>query len=177
MVPVKRYVNGISKRPLFKGWWHLVLILLFAIVFILFVRAFLFIQVEVPAARADLDLLGGDRVVVNRISYGLRGPAVLGNYRLGTCHPSLGDLVAYDYPDRSGRISIDRVSALPGDTLWLDREEGSFTVIPPKAFGVGAMVVPEIQIMGRPVYVSYSIDASQPFYKLMRPNRLFVKIR
>ena len=179
MVPVKRYVNGIRQRPLLKGGWHIALILLCAIVLILFVRTFLFIQVEVPVSRPDLGLIAGDRIVVNRMSYGVRWYDLLWQRysRWGKCNLSRGDLVTYDYPDHSGRISIDRIKALPGDTLWLDDQKDYFTIVPSGSYGLGRIVLPEAQIMGRPVCVSYSVDFTQPFTKKMRRNRLFVEIR
>ena len=153
------------------------LILLLALVLILFVRTFLFIQVEVPTTRADLGLLAGDRIVVDRTRYGVRWPQTSWSEycRWGDCSPALGSLVAYDYPDDSGRISIDRVVALPEDTLWLDEE--TFIVVPSGAYGVGNIILPEEQIIGCPVLISYSVDLTRPFYKLLRRKRLFVEIR
>ena len=180
MVSVKRYINGI-RRPsaLIKGRWHIALILFVAVVGILLVRSFLFFQVEVPVQRQDLGLMAGDRVIVNRMSYGLRCPFSdwLGYRRWGKCHLEVGDMVVYDYPDKSGRISIDCVVALPGDTLWLAVAKDAFTVIPSHAYGVGDVVLPEQQIIGKPVYISYSVDARQPFYRSFRSKRFFVNIR
>jgi len=69
--------------------------------------------------------LCGDRILVNRWSYGFRLP--FSPTRIyGTKMPNRGDWIAFnapvihkgDSPD-SGNLSVGRILALPGDTVWI----------------------------------------------------------
>ena len=175
---MKRYVRGI-RRPFFsKGWWGFVLSLLIAVALMLIVRIFLFTQVELRNNRPDLGLLSGDRVLVSKMSYGIRVPFAhfFGYHRMGEGAPQRGEMVVFDYPGISNNISLDRVSGLPGDTVWVEQDEGTFFVVPDGALSIGTMLLPDTCLIGHPVCVSFSVDADQPFYRKLRSKRFFKAI-
>lgn len=71
-------------------------------------------------------LLAGDRVLVNRWSYGLRLPfSIWGGYcRQGTRRPAKGDWVVFNLPIAGSRpdtsmLCVGRVAGCPGDTVWM----------------------------------------------------------
>lgn len=78
-------------------------------------------QYALPVGLSGAALLPGDRVLVNRLAYG--GPFGSGDSRE---RPAAGDIIAFEHPfSASGTISagtvcMERCTALPGDTLWLD---------------------------------------------------------
>jgi len=62
----------------------------------------------------------GDRVLVNRWSYGLRvgGEGSLFSYgRIGRQPVSVGDIVAFNNPGNTDEVLIGRCKAVPGDTV------------------------------------------------------------
>ena len=128
--------------------------------------------------RTDLKLLSGDRIVVNRMTYGVRMPFVkaLGYHRVGGGKPEVGEIVAFDYPDGSSNISVDRVSGIPGDTIWLKQERDAFFVVPECTFSVGEMLLPESCLIGHPVCVSFSVDSARPVFRKLRSKRFFIPI-
>lgn len=90
------------------------------------VRALLVTQYVVTATDAP-DLLPGDRVLVNRVAYGLRlpGDRWWGLRRLGNGRAEEGDYIAFYDPQGYGPedrrpVRVGQVLAAPGDTLWLD---------------------------------------------------------
>ncbi len=99
-----------------------------ALVLMMFVRATGFTIYTVDGDALQPTLLQGDRVVVNRWSYGLRtgGHGSLFSYgRLCRQRVSRGDLVAFDDPrpkadGGTGGVLICRCVAGPGDTVSPD---------------------------------------------------------
>lgn len=178
MVTVKRYIRGIRRPFVSKGWWGFGLSLLVAVALMLIVHTFLFTQVEMRVTRPELGLLSGDRVLVNRMSYGVRVPfaGMWGYHRWGKGMPERGEMVVFDYPGVSDNISVDRISGLPGDTIWLDNEEDAFFVVPQGALSIGTLLLPDSCLIGHPLCVSFSVDAQQPFYRKLRPKRFFITI-
>ena len=136
----------------------------------------------------------GDRVLVNRWSYGLRTGG-LGLFQYGRlCRQTVsrGDIVAYENPlsGRHGEVLFGSVCALPGDTV---RYRGRTLLIPSLAgcadadyYWIKALndhnpvdsrqlgFVSEQFIIGRVFCVAYSLDPDQPFFSSLRRNRLFV---
>ncbi|MBP3512776.1 MAG: signal peptidase I [Prevotella sp.] len=140
------------------------------------------------------ELTKGDRVLVNRWSYGLRtgaGGGLFGYGRLCRRIPVRGDLVAFDSPsDSIPGVLVCRCAALPGDTV---RTEGGVMVVPGKvicadedcywmeAVGEGNATdsrvlgpVPERYIIGRVCMVVYSHDDAMPVYEGYSADRLFM---
>lgn len=140
------------------------------------------------------ELTKGDRVLVNRWSYGLRtgaGGGLFGYGRLCRSMPARGDLVAFDSPsDSIPGVLVCRCAALPGDTV---RTADGLTVVPGKvicadedcywmeAVGEGNAIdsrrlgpVPERYIIGRVCMVVYSHDDALPVYEGYSADRLFL---
>ena len=71
----------------------------------------------VPTSSMEYTLMPGDRVLVNKLAYGLRVPFI--GWRLiaaGT--PEAGEVVVFDSPE-SGKRLIKRVVAVGGDTVQI----------------------------------------------------------
>ncbi len=140
------------------------------------------------------ELTKGDRVLVNRWSYGLRtgaGGGLFGYGRLCRSMPARGDLVAFDSPsDSIPGVLVCRCAALPGDTV---RTADGITVVPGKvicadedcywmeAVGEGNAIdsrllgpVPERYIIGRVCMVVYSHDDALPIYEGYSADRFFL---
>ncbi len=110
-----------------KRFARFLLILAMALLVALAVRLLLLTQFAVTAERSDLGLLAGDRVLVCRTYYGLKlpGSRLWGDVRWGYAQPLRGEVVAYRHPLQDGLtdmrgICMDRIYAVPGDTLYLD---------------------------------------------------------
>lgn len=100
-------------------------LLLTALLLVVAVRGLFVTQYRV--ADSGGGLCAGDRVLVNRLAYGLRVPGGLcgGRSHLGGRGAARGDYVAFLSPipgDRNGGhpVCVARVLAVPGDTLWFD---------------------------------------------------------
>lgn len=139
----------------------------------------------------------GDRVLVNRWSYGLRvgGSESLFNYgRIGRQPIAKGDIVAFENPLDSTRneIFIGRCAALPGDSLLVD---GTMTEVPSlngcatadyywlEAINPDNPVdsrslgfIAEEFIIGRAVMVVYSRNPSAPLWDGWRSDRLLLPL-
>ena len=176
---MKRYIKGIRKPFNLKGKLRFAFILFVAVLLLVVFRTFFFAQVEVMSPRPDLGLMAGDHVVVNRLCYGIRMPMFqqFGYRRWGNCSPEIGEIVVFDYPDASGRIGIDRVIGLPGDTLWMEEDSTAFVVVPSGSFGVGQLLLSEKWIVGKPACISYSLDRNRPLHRIFRSKRFFKDIK
>ena len=96
------------------------LALVVALVLMLCFRALAFTIYVVEGTGLQPEYQPGDRVLVNRWSYGLRvgGDGGLFGYgRLGRRSVKRGDLVAFENPRNTGEVLICRCKALPGDTV------------------------------------------------------------
>ncbi len=148
-------------------------------------RALAFTIFTVDGDSLAPDFLRGDRVVVNRWSYGLRTGAdggLFGYDRLVRQPVERGDIVAFDiHSDSISGVFVCRCRAVPGDTLVVD---GSPVIVPglitcatenhywleslskdtpPDSRHLG--FVPESRIIGRVVAVIYNHNDSLPLYK------------
>lgn len=95
-------------------------------------------QVKVTDDTQAPDLLAGDRLLVNRWSYGLRLP--FGNeyeeVRLGEQQAERNDWVYYNCPlDSATHIHergtyVGKITAIPGDTVWLDTLTNNISLHP-----------------------------------------------
>lgn len=126
MVTIKRYIGKIRKPLHWKGrkafLRFAVLPALLAVALLLVVRMMVVTQYEMPYNRYDLDLLQGDRLAVNRLAYGWTTPLprLFGEHHVGECLPKKGDLVAFASPAGNDQVLVERVEALPGDTVEVE---------------------------------------------------------
>ena len=163
-----------------------------ALVLMLCFRALAFTICTVEGAGLEPLFHQGDRVLVNRWSYGLRvgGDDGLISYRrIGRSQMELGDLVAFENPQNTSQVLICRCKALPGDTIEVD---GQTMVIPARkncastdhywleAIGPDNTtdshtlgLIPEQYIIGRAVMVIYNHDTSQPIWRGWDSSRFF----
>ena len=160
-------------------------------------RSLAFTLLTVDGNALEPVLRRGDRVVVNRWSYGLRagGNGSLFSYgRLWRSEVRRGDIVAFDSPsDSISGIVVCRCTALPGDTV---RTAGGTVTVPGKincdeedcywmeslnkantadsrVFGF----VPESLIIGRVCLILYNHDDKLPPFEGYDPDRLFLKVK
>ncbi|MEO6325328.1 MAG: signal peptidase I, partial [Thermoanaerobaculia bacterium] len=111
--------------------------ILVAVLFALFVKAFVFEAFQIPSASMEDNLLVGDHVLVNKFAYAPhRGPwARLLPYR----DVQRRDVFVFRYPEDPARDFIKRVAAVPGDTVALVR----------KQLVVNGRAVPEPEVIHR----------------------------
>jgi signal peptidase I len=115
-------------------------------------------------------LMEGDRIVVNRLAYGLRAP--LGGRLLATwAAPRRGDVVVLVSP-ASGKLCVKRVAGVPGDAVAV--RDRSLRVPPGHCFLLGDNrdysvdsrwygCVGHERIIGCVVGVVLSLDPAHPF--------------
>ena len=113
----------------------------------------------------------GDRVIVNRWSYGLRvggSDGIFSYGRLGRSNVSRGDLVVFESPETPSQLIIARCTALPGDTIRVPSD--SQTIIIPSLANCATsnyywmeppneahgFLIPEECIIGKPLYTLHS---------------------
>ena len=131
--------------------------------------------------------LAGDRVVVNRWSYGLRTGKKGGLFDYGRiCRQEVkkGDFIAFE--DASGKVLICRCAALPGDTVlnkivpgvvncadqdyyWVE-SLGRNNAIDSRQLGF----IPEERIIGRAWPILYNHDPSAVFWKGYSKDRILL---
>lgn len=156
--------------------------LLVAFLVMLTFRALVLTIYTVPGPTLEPEFKAGDRVMVNRWSYGLRtGGEGLFSYGRLCRQPVLkGDWVAVE--DSAGRVLIGRCSALPGDTVrWQERT----IIVPGKVncahndyYRIGDLgLIPERQIIGRVVLVVYNHLPGRPFWRGYDVSRLLLSPR
>lgn len=158
-----------------------------AVVLLLF-RALVFTLCVVDGNALNPELQQGDRVLVNRWSYGLRTGSECGLFRYGRILKSEvrpGDIIAVENPtDSVEGVFIFRCKNTPGDTISY---KGNMIIVPGlfncakedyywletvdnKQFGL----IGESRIIGRVCMVVFNHDDSQPFYTGYDKDRLFV---
>lgn len=155
-----------------------------ALVLMLCFRALAFTIYVVDGQAFSPLFYAGDRVLVNRWSYGLRvggqdGP--FGYARIGRQPMERGDIVAFENPQNTDEVLICRCKAVPGDTImhqgqplvvpgtltcassdhfWMEAI-GSGNTLDSRTFGL----VPEQFIIGRVVMIVYNHQPSAPFWR------------
>lgn len=168
-----------------RGTLKFLLALTIAMLVMLAFRALVFTIYTIPGDSLNPVFQAGDRVMVNRWSYGLRtgGAESIFSYgRLCQQDVEKGDLVAIN--DSTGNVQICRCKARPGDTL---RVKGNPFTIPgvyscaqqdyywmESLDGKEAGLVAEEQVMGRAFLIVYHHDDSQPFWKGFDRQRLLL---
>lgn len=116
-----------------KQWTKWIRTLLGAILVVLLVRYIAFTSVLIPDNGMANSLIRGDRVLVNRWSYGWRTPMIplLGYHCIGHKKIERKDIVLFNSPISNktslrkeqivdGQLFINRCYGLPGDTIYLD---------------------------------------------------------
>ncbi len=77
--------------------------------------------VQVPTGSMNPTILEGDRVLIDKHSYGLRVPFTLTHLTRGA-DPARGDIIVFDSPADATSL-VKRVIAVPGDTVVLAGEQ------------------------------------------------------
>jgi len=166
-----------------------------ALVLMLCFRALAFTIYTIDGGGLSPQLCKGDRVLVNRWSYGLRvgGDDWLFNYtRIARQPVERGDIVAFQHPNGSNEVLICRCKAVPGDTI---HHEGQTIIVPGRVtcaetdqywvenIGTGNVLdsrslgfISEALIIGRVTTIVYSHDPEQPFWKGWRRDRFLLSL-
>ncbi|MBQ8656885.1 MAG: signal peptidase I [Prevotella sp.] len=173
-----------------------------AAVLMLLFRALVVTVYDVPGSSLSPVFEAGDRVMVNRWSYGLRvgGNSLLGYNRLWRRPVQRGDLVVINDPSDTlntaaddRRILIVRCTAVPGDTV---NRQGRTLVVPGREtcadgdyYWVTSLnaytspdsrhfgLVPEDHIIGRPFLIIYNHTPTLPFWDGWRSDRILCGLR
>ena len=175
-----------------SNWLKFAITLVSAFALVLAFRALAFSVYTVEGKGLQPVYVSGDRLLVNRWSYGLRvdGNGMLPYSRMLRKPVNKGDIVVFDIPGDSipGEF-IARCKAVPGDTLRL--KEGLVVVpglkdcadadyywlesIHPKnpADSRHLGFISERNIIGRVVTILYSHDDSKNFLEGYRKERMF----
>ena len=134
-------------------------------------RALVFTVYAVNGTALEPDFKAGDRVLVNRWSYGLRtgGEGLFDYGRICRQMPKVGDIVAFE--DSTGAVMIGQCKALPGDTVRLENK-GCIVMLDKSRcdkqdcyFIDHAGIVAEEHIIGRVVAILYSHRTDCPFWR------------
>jgi len=183
----------VSKRSLVR------FLLAFSVAFVLMLlfRAIGVTMCTVEGNGLEPTFFAGDRVLVNRWSYGLRvgGTGKLFSYgRIGRQEVERGDLVVFENPSDSinRQLLICRCKALPGDTIntpnglvvvpslkdcadrdyyWMESVSKE-NLLDSHVLGF----IPEEFIIGRACMVVYSRNTEEPAYKGWRYYRMFLPL-
>lgn len=98
----------------------------------------------VPTSSMEYTLMPGDRVLVNKLAYGLRVPFVGIPLTNGSL-PQAGEVVVFDSPE-SGKRLIKRIVAVGGDTIEI---RGDRLVLNGESTALGGD--PEVEVIGEKV--------------------------
>ena len=114
-----------------KGLYFWIKAFVLAIVVVILIRTFAFTSCTIPFSGMENSLYQGDRVIINKWSYGLRTPLTqLFSYHRWPDSPVRnGEIVLFNnpYPESAEtaidnrEIFISRCAGTPGDTLMLDK--------------------------------------------------------
>ncbi len=178
MVTIKRYFGKFKKPLHWRGTIHflryLVLPAFTAVGLMMAVRLLLVTQYAVEQNDYRYDLLCGDRVLVNRVAYGFKTPfpALFGHHCWGKKMPQKGDLAAFYTPGPAGQVAIDRITALPGDTVSCPNRG----ILPEDTYQAGEYIITHSALIGRLAGITYSVIPDAPFYRCLRRDRFLLKI-
>ena len=172
-------------------------IIALALAFILMLgfRAMVFTICTIEGDALSPLLYKGDRVLVNRWSYGLRvgsDDGLIGYTRIGHSSVSRGDIVAFENPQNTDQVLICRCKALPGDTV---EHNGQQMVVPGlvncvgrdhywmQAIGTDSTAdshtlgfISEELIIGRVTTIIYSHNPDAPFWSGWRRDRMLMSL-
>ena len=107
--------SGLYQTPL-QFCLEVLKVIAAAVVIMLVIRTFIFEPFYIPSNSMLHTLQPGDRVFVNKFSYGIHLPLVSGEiFSLG--EPQRGDIVVFPFPRNPKVDYIKRVVGLPGDVI------------------------------------------------------------
>ena len=135
----------------------------------------------------------GDRIMVNRWSYGLRvggKDSFFGYGRIVRRPVCKGDLVAFEHPKDSKQVLVCRCKALPGDSV---RYEGQTLIVPSvkdcaDSYWLESInaknaidsrtlgFISEEHIIGRAFMVVYSREPQAPIWQGWRTDRILLPL-
>ncbi len=164
-----------------------------ALVTMLAFRALVMTVCTIEGDGLSPQFLEGDRVVINRWSYGLRTGAKGSLFDYGRiCQQKVekGDFIAFE--NAHGQILVCQCAALPGDTVYLGKEKTPCLV--PSVMNCDDQdyywvksisknnpldsrilgFIPEERIIGRVCLVLFSHDPEAPFWKGYNAERLLL---
>lgn len=103
-------------------------VLLTAVIIVLLVKSFMITSCTIPYTGMENSLYQGERVLVNKWSYGLRIPFT--SIHLRANRAEKGDIVLFNNPNPTSwetpifarELFVSRCIGVPGDTLMLNRE-------------------------------------------------------
>ena len=176
-----------------KGTLRFIIALAIACATMLAFRALVMTVCTIEGDGLSPQFIEGDRVVINRWSYGLRTGAKGSLFDYGRiCQQKVqkGDFIAFE--DSLGQILICKCAALPGDTVYLGkgkapcvvpgiqncddqdyywvRSIGKSNPIDSRQLGF----IPEDRIIGRACLILFSHDPKAPFWKGYNIERLLL---
>lgn len=96
--------------------------LVIAVLLALFVRTWVFQAFKIPTGSMEPNLLVGDHLIVNKMTFAPAGSAIERLILPGR-EIRRGDVVVFKYPQEPDRDFIKRVIGLPGDRLEVRRQE------------------------------------------------------
>ncbi len=106
----------VIKKKVKSNWREWAESFIIAAILAMFIRTFFFQAFRIPSGSMRMTLLEGDRLLVNKLSYGALLPFT--NRRLpGFSHPKRGDIVVFKYPEDPKRDFIKRLIAVGGETV------------------------------------------------------------
>ena len=91
-------------------------VLVAAFIIMMVIRTFIIEPFYIPSGSMLNTLQEGDRVFVNKFSYGVHLPLIKGEL-VSLGDPEIGDVVVFPYPEDPTKDFIKRVVGLPGDTV------------------------------------------------------------
>ena len=169
-----------QKRESMRKSLKFLIAMVASLVVMLLFRALFITVYTVSGSALEPMFKHGDRVVVNRWSYGLRtgGEGLFSYGRLCKQMPAKGDYIAVE--NSLGEMVICRCTALPGDTVTI-ADKGRI-VMSSKAqcaahdcyYLDNIGVVAEENIVGRVVMVLYNHQARLPFWRGFDIDRFFL---
>lgn len=112
-------------KPKTKNFFFWLRALLIAVVGVLLLQLFAFNSCYIPSSGMENSLFCGDRIIVNKWTYGLRLPGIslFGYHRIGESELHKNEIVIFNNPSASNTplesksVFISRCMGLPGDTL------------------------------------------------------------
>ncbi len=94
-------------------------------------RSFIYEPFLIPSSSMMPNLLIGDLILVNKLSYNIKNPW---NNKtiLNINNPTYGDIIVFQYPKNKNIYYIKRIIALPGDTIIYDKFKKEIKIYKPK---------------------------------------------
>ncbi len=100
-------------KPLWREYGEALVI---AVILAMIIRTFIVQAYQIPSGSMLNTLLIGDRLLVNKFSYGVKIPFVTKRV-IDVWDPAIGDIIVFPYPENPDMDFIKRIVGLPGDTL------------------------------------------------------------